>query len=114
MNDVLKGNMQNISYWYEVIKNNPDKLFMSLMTIFNDYLIAGILSRYGKWSGGTEAYNRCNLSWNRIKTIRDFVLDADYESYFDKAFKIATIDLEVKSGRLSKDNIIDYMIDYVL
>lgn len=114
MNDILKGNMQNIAYWYEVAKCNTDKVFMSLMSIFNDYLIAGILSRYGKWNGGTEAYNRCRLPWNRIKTIREFVLDADYESYFYRAYKVATIDAEVKSGKLARDDIIDYMINYVI
>lgn len=114
MNDVLKGNTQNYAYWYEVIKNNTDRLIMSLMYIFNDYLIAGILSKYGKWDGGVEAYNRCKLSWARIKTIREFILDSNYEIYFDKAYRVALIDEQIKSGKLSRDNVIDYLITNVI
>lgn len=113
MNDVLLNKTQNFPYWYEVIKNDTDKFFGSLIPIFNDFLIAALVKKYGKWEGSSAAYN-CKLSWNRAKVIREFIIPYSYKYLYECAYKVACIDTDVKTGRIEKDKIIDYFFSGII
>lgn len=113
MNDILLNNLGNLAYWYEVIKNEPDKFFSSLTYIFNDFIIAAVIKEHGKWDGGTFAYN-CKLPWGRTKIIRQMAIPYQADYLYDCAYKVACIDAEVKSGRLERTKVIDYFFTDVL
>ena len=113
MNDILLHKVQNFAYWYEVIKNDTDKFFGSLIPIFNDFLIAALIKKYGKYDGSSAAYN-CKFSWNRAKTIREFFIPYEYDYLFDCAYKVACIDTFVKTGKMEKDKIIDYFFSNII
>lgn len=113
MNDILLGNFSNVAYWTSIIRSNPDKFFISLTSIFYDYLIAGLIKKYGKWDGSSRAYNY-GLPWGRAKTIREFNIPYTEEQLFDTAYKVAELDSNVKFGLLNRDNIIDKFISLVM
>lgn len=113
MNDILLNRTQNFTYWYVVVKNDTDKFFGSLISMFNDFLIAGLVKKYGKFEGSSAAYN-CRLSWNRAKIIREFFIPYDYNYLFECAYKVACIDTEVKKGRIEKDKLIDYFFSTII
>ena len=113
MNDILLNKTQNFAYWYVVVKNDTDKFFGSLISMFNDFLIAGLIKKYGKFDGSSAAY-KCRLSWNRAKILREFYIPYDYKYLFYCAYKIACIDTEVKKGHIEKDKLIDYFFSTVI
>lgn len=113
MNDILMGNFSNVAYWTSIIKEKPDKFYITLTSIFNDYLIAYLIKKYGKWDGSSRAYNY-GLSWSRAKIIRDFTIPYTSEYLLNVALKITELDVEVKTGRLNKDDIIDKFISLIM
>lgn len=115
MDCVLQGDYINMAYWCDILmsSDNPD-IFMKYLTfMFNDFLIAGLISANGYYDGSTRAYNY-GLPWGRTKEIRDLKLKFDNEYYYTGAYKICEIDKLVKSGKLSRDKILDYFLSKVI
>ena len=113
MIDVLTDNKRRIPYWYQVVKNDVDRFFGSLTFIFNDFLIAGLLIKYGTYKGGSVAFEN-KLSWNRTKILRELYINADAEYLFETAYMVACMDMEVKSGKIERDKLIDYFFSSVI
>ena len=113
MIDVLSGNKRNIGYWYQVAMNDIDRFFNSMVFIFNDYLIAFHLVKFGKWDGGSVAYVS-GLSWGRIKVLRDLIIPYEKDDLLYKAYKVACVDADVKSGKLERGNVVDYFFSSIL
>jgi len=115
MNSVLQGNYTNIAYWCEIAmqEENQDTFFKYLIAMFNDFLIAGLCKKYGKFDGSSRAYNY-KLSWGRAKTIRDLNLIFDDKYYFDCAYMVAEMDSLVKKGRLERNKLVDYFLTKVI
>jgi hypothetical protein len=113
MNDILTGNTYNFAYWYEVITNDTDKFFSSIMSIFNDYLIAGLIKEHGSYEGSSAAYNY-KLPWNRTKEIRLLNIQYTSEYLFNCAYKVACIDGDVKGGIIQKEKVVDYFFSDVI
>lgn len=113
MYDVIDNNVSSMGKWYKIAKANPDKVFMSLTSIFNDFLIAGLIARYGDSDGGSRAY-KYKLSWNRVKVLREIEIKYPSDYLFNCAYNVACIDGDVKSGRLDRNDVIDYFFSSVL
>ena len=115
MNNVLQGNYLNIAYWCEVAmqEENQDTFFKYLIGMFNDFLIAGLCKKYGKFDGSSRAYNY-KLPWGRTKEIRDLNLIFNDDYYFDCAYMVAEIDYLVKSGNLARNKLVDYFLTKVI
>lgn len=114
MCDILTGVTENIPYWVTVVKTKCiDKFYYSLTYMFYDLLIAFLIRRYGRQEGGRRAYNY-GLPWKRIKEIRELNIVYTADVLLDIAYNIAGIDNEVKTGKLQKENIIDYIITFVI
>lgn len=113
MNDILLRNTHNFPYWYEVVKNNSDKFFGSLTFMFNDFLIAALVKRYGKYKGSEYAYI-CKLSWNRTKVIREFFIPYDANYLYECAYKISGYDIDIKKGRIDREKLIDYFFSEIV
>lgn len=114
MNDILTGMTKNIPYWVDIVKNKyADKFYYSLTFMFYDLLIAYLIKKYGRQEGGRRAYNY-GLPWKRIKDIRDLDIVYDSDVLLDITYSLSKIDIEVKSGRLQKDKVIDYILTFVI
>ncbi len=113
MNDLLKENVDMFSTWYIIITYNCDKVMYYLNSMFNDFIIAGLIKKFGTYKGGSMAYNY-KLSWNRVKAIREFALIKPDSYYFDNANKLARLDMLVKTGQMSRDEIADYIFTNII
>ena len=130
MIDILLQQNQNFAYWYQVIKNDTDKFFGSLIAIFNDFLIAALIKKYGafdknvkdkdgksiKEKGGSSIAYEYGLPWSRIKDIRVFEkqIPYGYEYLLECAYKVACIDTNIKIGQIEKDKVIDYFFSDIV
>lgn len=113
MNDVLQDNNDMYSTWYIIIQENCDKFLYYLNSMFNDFIIAGLLVTYGTYKGGSMAYNY-KLSWNRVKCIREFNLNKTASYYFNCANILAKLDEYIKTGQLVRENIADYIFTHLI
>lgn len=116
MDDILTGMFTNIPYWIHIInkkEENNDKFYFSLTSMLNDCLIASLISKYGKYDGGSRAYNY-GLPWGRTKTIRELNLYYNYEQLLELAFFISEIDSKVKTGQLLRENVLNYFLEFVI
>lgn len=110
MNDILIGNFKSLSYWSYLINTYYSEAFWkSIPYIFNDYLIAYLIKRYGKYTGSNKAYDY-GLSWNRTKTIREFIMPYSAEYLLDTAFEVSKLDINIKSGKLSNEELFDHFM----
>lgn len=114
MNYILSNNYTNIDLWIKLIKNKYiDKFYMSLTSMFYDFLIAYLVRKYGRWDGSSRAY-KYGLSWGRAKVIRDINLVQDADYYLDCAYRISGIDVKIKSGKLLREDVIDEFLSQVV
>lgn len=114
MNYILSNNYSNIDLWIKLIKEKYiDKFYISLTSMFNDFLIAYLIKKYGKWDGSSRAYNY-GLAWGRAKVIRDIFLIQDASYYLDCAYRISEIDVKIKSGKLLREDVIDEFLSQVV
>jgi len=115
MNSVLVGNYVELAYWYNLIVefDEYDKFFWSISFMFNDFLIAGMLKKYGIYDGGSRAYNY-GLPWGRVKELREYDLPFEYNYYYDCACKVSDMDAGIKQGSISRQNVVDYFLVNVI
>lgn len=114
VNDLLLNNSKRFGYWEEFIKSNyVDEFWYNISRTTNDYLIAYYISKYGKWDGGKYAYDN-GLSWYRIKTIRDLALPYDCSTYLYYAYQLSDIDFKVKTGKIQKEDLFNYLLYTIL
>lgn len=110
MNDILKGNFKELSYWSKVINDNfLDDFWIALESIANDYLIAYYIKRYGRINGSTKAYE-AGFYWRRIKQIREYNIPYTFEALLNKARKVSNLDAKIKFGTIPKEELFDYFL----
>lgn len=110
MNDLLKGNINSLSYWYNLVKANfQEEFWIALESIMDDYLIAYLVVQNGRYNGGNKAYDM-GLPWFRIKMIRDFAIPYSAEYLLDTAYKISKLDADIKTGKIEKEKLFDYFM----
>lgn len=114
MNDVLKGNFQMLSFWYNLVKANfLEQFWIALESIFNDYIIAYFIVKYGKYRGSTLAYEY-KFNWGRIKIVRDFIIPYKAEDLLYLANQVAKLDKLVKNGKINKEDLFDYFLCIII
>ena len=110
MNDLLKGNISKLGYWYNLVNANfQEEFWIALESIMDDYLIAYLIVQNGRYNGGNKAYDM-GLPWFRIKMIRDFAIPYDANYLLEAAFKVSKLDNDIKTGKLEKEKLFDYFI----
>lgn len=110
MNDVLKGNFNNLGYWTILINTYYQEAFWkSIPYIFNDYLIAYLIKQYGTYEGSNRAYDY-KLPWGRTKEIRQFIMPYDADYLLETAYEVSKLDLNIKRGLVSQNNLFDHFM----
>ena len=84
-----------------------------LPELYNTIVLALYLKIYGKWDGGTKAYNAGEY-WGRIKEIRDFNISYTKTDLLDIRYLLYQLDLDVRSGRMRADLAWDWLIGAIL
>ena len=114
MNDLLKGNINSLSYWYNLVKANfQEEFWIALESIMDDYIIAYLIVQNGRFNGGNKAYDM-GLPWFRIKMIRDFAIPYSAEYLLDTAYKISKLDTDIKTGKIEKEKLFDYFMCVII
>lgn len=114
MDDILQGNFKNLGYWDEVInKLYAEEFWIKFSSIFNNYLIAYLITKYGKWNGGQRAFDY-GLPWYRIKIVREYNIPYEPEYLLQCARNVCEIDAMVKNGKLTNEQLFDYFLTVVV
>lgn len=114
MNDLLKGNINSLSYWYGVVKAKfQEEFWIAMESIMTDYLIAYLIVQNGRYNGGNKAYDM-GLPWFRIKTIRDFAIPYTAEYLLETAYKVSQLDADIKTGKIEKEKLFDYFMCVII
>ena len=116
MNCVIEGNFIRIADFCKLVddEDGQGSFFKYLTAMFNDFIIAGLCRKYGKFDGGSRAYNSYKLPWYRIKEIRELNLVYPDTYYFECAYKLAGMDFLIKKGRLDRNNLMNYFLSSVI
>lgn len=110
VNDLLIGNSNNLAYWDSLIKEKYSQEFWyNLSKTINDFLIAYLVQRYGKYPGSSKAYE-LGLPWNRAKVIRELSIPYDANTLLYYTAEIANTDYMIKVGKLRQEDLFNYIV----
>lgn len=84
-----------------------------LPELYNTIVLALYLKVYGKWDGGTRAYNAGEY-WGRVKEIRDFRISYTKTDLLDIRYLLYQLDIDVRSGKMRADLAWDWLIGVIL
>ena len=114
MDDILQGNFSNLAYWNDAINNvYSEQFWIMLGSIFNNYLIAYLVVKYGKWNGGQRAFDY-GLPWYRIKIVREFNIPYEADYLLNCAYEVCTMDAMMKSGKLTMEQLFNYFVTVIV
>lgn len=109
MNCLLTHNYIAMETHIKTAMVDIDRFCYSLPFIFNDFIIAGLLKKYGRIEGGSRAYGY-GLNWGRAKVLRDLDIVDTADYLFESAYQVSLMDYKLKTGGLTKDSAVDYFI----
>lgn len=84
-----------------------------LRHLYDDVVIALYLKVYGKYDGGTRAYNAGEY-WGRIKEIRNFNIRYTKDDLLDIRYLVHQLGIDVRSGKMREDLAWDWLIGVIL
>jgi len=109
MNCVLTHNYLALETQIKIAMEDTERFCYSLPFMFNDFLIAGLLKKYGRIDGGSRAYGY-GLNWGRAKVLRDMEIVDTADYLFESAYQVSLMDYKLKTGGLTRDSAVDYFI----
>lgn len=102
-----------LSRYFNIIKKNECNILSYIPELYNTVNIFIYLKIYGKWDGGTKAYNSGEY-WGRIKEIRDFRVPYNKNDLLDIRWALDKLDKDVRSGRMPAQFAWDWLIGVIL
>lgn len=122
--DLLTCNSKNFIYWETLIKQHTDiysklkqdkenKFLANLTKTVNDFIIAYLLKRYGKYDGGSIAYNN-KLSWTRTKRLRELKIPYSADDLFYFIYELCDLNYKVRMGKINESDAFNYFVYSVL
>lgn len=110
MNDILINNFNSLGYWSQLINTYyTNEFWMSLGFIFNDYLIAYLITKYGKYNGSNKSFDY-GLPWSRTKEIRELIIPYEADYLLECAYKVSKLDMAVKKGNIQIEDLFDHFM----
>ena len=110
-NAFLRRDGKQLAEYIKLLKN--ENILGYLPELYNTIVLALYLKVYGKWDGGTKAYNSGEY-WGRVKEIRDFNINYTKNDLLDIRYLLYQLDLDVRSGRMRADLAWDWLIGVIL
>ena len=102
-----------LSLYVNVIKRNDCNILGYIPELYNTVNIFTYLKIYGKWDGGTRAYNAGEF-WGRIKEIRDYMVPYTKNDLLDIRWALDKLDKDIRSGRMPSQYAWDWLIGVIL
>lgn len=102
-----------LSRYLNIIKKNECNILGYIPELYNTVNIFIYLKIYGKWDGGTKAYNAGEY-WGRIKEIRDYRVPYTKNDLLDIRWALDKLDKDIRSGRMPAQFAWDWLIGVIL
>lgn len=84
-----------------------------LPELYNTISLTLYLKMYGKWDGGSRAYNAGEY-WGRVKELRDLYIPYTKDDLLDIRYLVNQLDLDIRSGKMKPEFAWDYLIGVIL
>lgn len=110
-NAFLRRDGRKLTEYIKLVKD--ENILGYLPELYNTIVIALYIKMYGKWDGGTRAYNAGEY-WGRIKEIRDFNISYTKNDLLDIRYLVYQLNLDVRSGKMRADLAWDWLIGVIL
>ena len=110
-NAFIQRNDFSLNAYYDIIEGQ--NILAYLPELYNTALIALYIKLYGKWDGGTNAYNAGEY-WGRIKEVRDFYMPYTKEDLLDILYMVNKLDIDVRSGAMKAEHAWNYLLGVIL
>lgn len=110
-NAFLKRDARLLSTYLKLLVN--ENILGYLPELYNSIVLALYLKVYGKYDGGTRAYNAGEY-WGRVKEIRDFNISYTKNDLLDIRYLLYQLDLDVRSGKMKAELAWDWLIGVIL
>lgn len=110
-NAFLKRDGRQLAEYMTLLKE--ENILGYLPELYNTIVLALYIKVYGKWDGGTRAYNAGEY-WGRVKEIRDYNISYTKNDLLDIRYLLYQLDLDVRSGRMRAELAWDWLIGVIL
>lgn len=110
-NAFLKRDGRQLAEYMTLLKE--ENILGYLPELYNTIVLALYIKVYGKWDGGTRAYNAGEY-WGRVKEIRDYNISYIKNDLLDIRYLLYQLDLDVRSGRMRAELAWDWLIGVIL
>lgn len=100
-----------LSQYIILLKN--ENILGYLPELYNTIVLSLYLKVYGKYDGGTKAYN-AGEHWGRVKELRDLKITYTKADLLDIRYLVYQLDLDVRSGKMRPDLAWDWLIGVIL
>lgn len=110
-NAFLKRDGRQLAEYITLLKEQ--NILGYLPELYNTIVLALYLKVYGKYDGGTRAYNAGEY-WGRVKEIRDFNISYNKNDLLDIRYLLYQLDLDVRSGKMKAELAWDWLIGVIL
>ena len=110
-NAFIRGDAGLLSKYTKALKD--ENILGYLPELYNTIVIALYIKLYGKWDGGTRAYNAGEY-WGRVKEIREYKILYTKDDLLDIRYLLYQLNLDVRRGRMRADLAWDWLIGVIL
>lgn len=110
-NAFLKRDATQLAIYLDLLKT--ENILGYLPELYNSIVLALYLKVYGKYDGGSRAYNAGEY-WGRVKEIRDYNISYTKDDLLDIRYLVYQLDLDVRSGKMRADLAWDWLIGVIL
>lgn len=110
-NAFLRQDVKLLTKYIPILKE--ENILGYIPELYNTIVLALYLKLYGKYDGGSRAYNAGEY-WGRIKEIRDFRINYTKNDLLDIRYLLYQLDLDVRRGRMRADLAWDWLIGVIL
>lgn len=112
-NAFVLRNQKQLAEYLKIIKDNSLSILAYLPELYSTISILLFLKVYGKWNGGSAAYNAGEY-WGRIKELRDFNIIYSKDDLLDIRYLVNDLDIKVRSGQMKAEHAWEWLIGVVL
>lgn len=107
----IQRNTIQIAEYIKILEDQ--NLLGYIPELYNTIIIALFIKLYGKWDGGTKAY-QAGEYWGRIKEVRDYYIPYNKDDLLDIRWLLYKLDLDLRRGKMKSEYAWNYLIGVIL
>ena len=112
-NAFVTRDQQKLSKYVNILEKYSQNILAYLPELYNTISILIFLKVYGKWNGGSAAYNAGEY-WGRIKELREMNVTYSKNDLLDIRYLVNELDNNIRSGALKSDYAWEWLIGVIL